>query len=211
MTQPNEHYTLYVYRNSYAMIAHALLEEFGATYELRWVEIFTDNPDPEFLTANPNLKVPTLLGPDGPIYESSAIALYLAEKFPQANLTIPLDDPRRGLFHQWLSYLASTLQPEVNIQYHPELYFDDAETQKRLREASMKRLAKILDVIETGIGDGPYFFGETRTVCDYCLALQAIWPPIYPGSIADYPNIERLTDAIITRPAVSRILKLHQD
>jgi len=210
-TTSKHRYRLFLARNSYAMIVHALLEEIGANYELNWVEIFTDTPDPQFKAASPMARVPALIGPDGPLFESSAIALYLAERHPDAGLTIPSGDPRHGRFLQWLSYLASTLQPEVLIQFHPETYFDDIGSQQRLKKASLKRLVKILDVIEAGLNPGPFFFEKKRSICDYCLALQAIWPEIFPGTISDYPNIERLTQAITARPAVRHILSMHQE
>ena len=173
-TAPHNGYRLFLARNTYAMIVHALLEEIGADYELHWVEIFSDKPDPQFEAVSPLLRVPALVGPDGPVFESGAIAHYLAERHPEAELVIPIGDPRRGRFLQWLHYLSSTLQPEVLIQYHPEAYFEDDDQQRSLKEASMRRLSKALNVIEAGLDSGPFFFGEHRTVCDYCLAMQAI-------------------------------------
>lgn len=210
-TAPSNRYVLFAARNTYAMIVHALLEEIGADHELHRVELFSDTPDPRFAAVSPLLRVPVLVGPDGPVFESGAIAQYLAERHPEAELGIPVGDPRRGRFLQWLHYLSSTLQPEVLIQYHPEFYFDDEDDRRRLKAASMRRLAKALDVIETGLDPGPFFFGERRSVCDYCLAMQAVWPPIFPSSISDYPKIERLTRAITARPAVRRALIMHEE
>ncbi len=206
-----DRYTLYCAPNTYALIAHAVLEEIGAPYEARLVELFADVPDPEFLKASPHCRVPALDGPDGPVFETGAIALYLAERHPEAGLVIPVGDPRRGRFLQWLHYFASTLQPEVLIQYHPEFYFDDEATQERLKKASQRRLEKILGVIEETLVPGPFLFGDQRTVCDYCLAMQAIWPTVFPGSISDYPNIERLTDTVMARPAVQRVRIMHEE
>lgn len=207
----HDHYVLFAARNTYAMIVHALLEEIGADHDIHRVEIFSDNPDPRFVAVSPLLRVPVLVGPDGPVFESGAIAHYLAERHPEAELAIPIGDSRRGRFLQWLHYLSSTLQPEVLIQYHPEAYFEDEDDQRRLKAASMRRLANALDVIEAGLDPGPFFLGERRSVCDYCLAMQAVWPPIFPGSIRDYPNIERLTQAITARPAVRRVLIMHEE
>jgi glutathione S-transferase len=205
-----ERYILFCAPNTYAMIAHAVLEELSVAYAVHWVTLFSDHPDREFLAASPHGRVPALAGPDGTVFESGAIASYLAEKYPGAGLGVLPGDPRRGRFLQWLHYLGSTLQPEVLIQYHPEFYFADAKDQDRLKKASLGRLGRVLEVIDQALRPGPYFFGDHRTVCDYCLALQAIWPPIYPGSIADYPGIERLTASIVERPAVRRVLAVHE-
>lgn len=203
-------YILFCARNTYAMSAHAILEELGVPYRVNWVELFSAEPDPEFLVASPHCRVPALAGPDGTVFETGAIALYLAERHGGDSLLVPPGDPSRGRFLQWLHYLASTLQPDVMIQFHPEFYFDDAASQERLMASSRERLKGVLETLDAAIGDGPWFMGEKLTVLDFLLALQTIWPETFPGSIKDYPNIDRLTTRVIERPAVQRILKLHQ-
>ncbi len=202
-------YRLYAAPNSYALVAHTVLEELGVAYELAWVKIFTDDPDPAFLAASPHARVPALVHESGSLYEAGAIALYLAERHPEAGLTIPVGDPDRGKFLQWLSYLASTLQPDVMLQFHPELYFADAEDQAELKRASMKRLRRVLEILDEALEPGPYFFAGHLTVCDFVLAMQATWPEIYPRSIDDYPNLKRLVQAVTERPAVRRVLAQH--
>lgn len=202
-------YRLFTSPNSYALVAHAVLEELGVAYELEWVKIFTDRPDPAFLAASPHARVPALIHDHGTLYEAGAIALYLAERHPDAGLTIRAGDPDRGKFLQWLSYLASTLQPDVMIQFHPEIYLADADDQAKLKQASMKRLSRVLEVLDQALVPGPYFFADRLTVCDFVLAMQATWPEIYPGSIDDYPNLKRLVEAVTERPAVRRVLAQH--
>ncbi len=204
-------YTLYCAPNTYALSTHALLQEVGARYRVHWVSLFADEPDSAFLAASPHARVPALDGPDGTMFETGAIALYLAERHPDAGLLVPPGDARRGRFLQWLHYLASTLQPEVLIQYHPEFYFADAETQARFRKASHVRLAKVLAVLDAALAPGPYFCGDRITVLDYLLAMQAIWPPVFAGSIDDYPHIARMTRLIAARPSVKRVMIMHEE
>jgi len=147
-------YTLFCAPNSYAMGVQAILEEIGASYELRWVELFSETPDPDFLAISPHARVPALLGPDGPIFESGAIALYLAEQHPEAGLNIVTRHPLRGQYLQWMHYLAATLQPDVMLQFHPEMYFSDPANQAALKRASMKRLKNDLDVIDAALQSG---------------------------------------------------------
>ena len=202
-------YRLYAAPDTYAMIPHAVLEELGVAYELVWVEIFTDRPHPDFLAASPHARVPALADETGAICEAGAIALYLAERHPDAGLAIPVGDPRRGRFLQWISYLASSLQPDVIIQFHPEFYAADADGQERLKAASLERLARTLQILDEALDPGPYFFADRLTLCDFCLALQAVWPEVYPGSIDDYPNVKRLVERVTERPAVRKVLALH--
>ena len=202
-------YRLYSAPNTYAMSAHAILEELGAPYELVGAALFAETPDPDFIRVSPHGRVPALVDEHGSVFESGAIALYLAERHPQGGLAIPAGDPRRARFLQWLFYLSSTLQSEVLIQFHPEFYFDEPGDRQRLRAASMKRLAKILATLDAALAPGPYFFGDRFTVCDICLATQAVWPEIYPGTIQDYPALKRAVDLVTARPAVARVLRRH--
>ncbi len=202
-------YRLYAWPNSYAMGVHAILEEIGAAYDLRWVKIMVADLDPDFARISPHGRVPALESPDGALFETGAIALYLAERHPEAGLLVPAGDPDRPAFLQWFHYLATTLQPEVMIQFHPEFYFADTATQDALKLASMARLTKVLATLETALTAGPYFLGTRRTVIDYLFTLQAVWPEIYPGSIDDFPAINRQVETLCARPAVRRVHDLH--
>ena len=202
-------YRLYAAPDTYAMIAHAVLEELGVVYEVAWVEIFTERPDPDFLAASPHARVPALVDRHGTLCEAGAIALYLAERHPEAGLAIPVGDPRRGRFLQWMSFLASSLQPDVIIQFHPEFYAAEAAAQAKLKEASLARLHRTLETLDAALAPGPYFFGDRLTVCDLCLAMQAVWDEIYPGTIDDYPQVKRLVARVTARPAVARVLAQH--
>ncbi|WP_166418291.1 glutathione S-transferase family protein [Cochlodiniinecator piscidefendens] len=204
-------YTLFCAPDTYAMSAHAVLEEIGADYDVHWINIFSDNPDPAFLAASPHCRTPALASPDGTVFETGAVALYLAERHPEANLVIEPGDARRGAFLQWFHYLASTLQPDVIIQYHPEFYHTEPDRQAALKAASMKRLAGVLDTLEAALENGPYFFGDQITVPDFILAMQSVWDVIFPnGDITAYPNIARHRDAVCARPSVQRMQEQHR-
>ena len=203
-------YTLFCAPNSYAMGVHAILEETGVQYNVRWVELFRDSPDPDFLAASPHARVPALQGPQGTLFESGAIALYLAERHPGAGLSIELGHPMRGQFLQWMHYLAATLQPDVTLQFHPEMYFAAETDQIALKQTSMQRLGKVLQVIETALSPGPWFLGEDLSVIDFCFGMQAVWPEIYPNSVHEYPNIERMVQRLSTRPSVQKVLASHK-
>ena len=203
-------FTLYCAPDTYAMSAHAVLEETGADYTVRWIRIFDKNPDPEFLAASPHCRTPALSGPDGTLCESGAICLYLAERFSDANLVVLPGDPRRGRFLQWIHYLASTLQPDVILQYHPEFYHAEPNAQNQLKAASMERLQGVYAVLEQALSEGPYFFGDQPKVPDFVLGMQTVWDVIFPDAdITRYPNIARHREAICGRTSVQHMLAAH--
>jgi len=202
-------YRLFAWPTSYAMGVHALLADLDLEYEVQWVKILTDDLDADFARISPHGRVPVLETPDGAVFEAGAIAHYLGERHADGSLVIPPHDRQRGLFLQWMSYLGTTLQPDVMIQFHPELYFEDAATRARFKTASMSRLTKVLSVIDEALDPGPYFFGEQRTVVDYVFALQAVWPEIYPDNLDAYPAIKRQVRTMLERPAVHAVYDMH--
>ena len=203
-------YTLYAAPNTYAMSAHAILEEINANYKVEWVEIFTDKPEPNFQSISPHCRTPALMTPEGGIFETGAIAMYLGEKFSNYNLIVYPEDRRRGKFLQLFYYLGSTLQPDVMIQFHPEFYMKDKDNICDFQDASLKRLSNIFNVLDHALKNGPFFFGKHLTILDFLLSMQTIWDEIFPKTITDYKNLQRHLEVMKERPSIKRILKHHQ-
>jgi glutathione S-transferase len=204
-------YRLYAHKNSYAMTTQLLLEELGIDYDVSWFNVHKPEEFPaEFLQLNPNARVPVLVTPDGPIYESAATMLYLSEH--HANQFMPTENSRqRALALQWLFYLMSTFQPEVLIQFNAERYFPkDEAMQQALKSASLRELEFIWDVIEDAFEPGPYFLGDNYSICDMLFLMQAIWTENQPADLTHYPNSIRMMRTAFARPAVLRVIAIHQ-
>src|ERR1700687_3524295 len=115
-------YTLYWNNGSASITAHMALEESGAPYTLKFVDMDKDeHKSPEYLKLNPNGKVPTLLI-DGKraMFETAAIAMYIADRHPQSGLAPPIDDPARSLYIQWMVHFTNSIQPFYFLYYYPE-------------------------------------------------------------------------------------------
>ena len=91
------------------------LEELGLPYEVHKVSFETnDQVTPEFLSLNPNNKIPAIIDPDGPggrplaLFESGAILVYLAEK---TGRLIPHDAARRYEALQWVMFQMGGIGP----------------------------------------------------------------------------------------------------
>src|SRR5690606_31181467 len=92
-----------------------MLEETGLPYEAHLVDITKDESwTPEFLSLNPNGKIPAILDPDGPggkplaLFESGAILVYLAEKTGQL---LPADPAARYETLQWVMFQMAAIGP----------------------------------------------------------------------------------------------------
>src|ERR1700761_6678581 len=85
-----------------------LLEELGAPYEIKTVTIRRADGsgaiDP--LNPHPHGKTPAIRDGETVVFESTAIALYLTDKFPQAGIGPVVGDAGRGAYLSWLAYYA---------------------------------------------------------------------------------------------------------
>src|SRR5215831_13693726 len=91
-----------------------LLEELGAPYELRAVNMKAgDQRKPAFLAVNPMGKVPAIRHRGELVTEQAAIFMYLADLFPQAGLAPAPDDRLRGPYLRWMVYYGSCFEPAL--------------------------------------------------------------------------------------------------
>ncbi len=179
------------------------LEEAGLPYEMIPVDTRKgDQFSPEFLSLNPNAKVPVIVDGDVRVFDSSAILLYLAEKTGQF---LP-DDPvrSRGDLLSWLMFIASGIGPysgqAVHFRHHAPKGMDYA-VQRYLFEA--KRHYGILDAQVAG---KPYLLGTKYTIVDIAAWGWARAIPFVLGEDAwgTLPNLKRWFDSINARPAAAR-------
>lgn len=206
-------YKLFCTPESYAMTAHVMLEELGLDYEVIWADLSVPvaERDPAHLAANPHGRVPTLMTPEGAIFETGGILVYLAERFPQAGLMPAPDDPRRRAFWQWHFYLATSFQREAFIQSVPTLFLPtQAPAREELLAVSMVRLTEVWRVLDRAIGEGPYILGDLYTTLDIAFAMQALWDECHPPeNLAAFPAARRCLKSVLDRPAAQAVLKQH--
>jgi len=104
--------TFYHHPFSRGRTVHWMLEEVGAPYELRFVDIMKGDQKSEQLTKlNPMGKIPVLTDGETVVSESAAIALYLADRYAYGTLAPKIDDPRRGPYLRWTLFCPSVVEP----------------------------------------------------------------------------------------------------
>jgi len=182
---------LYYNPQSRAVIAKWMLDECGAPYQIVPID-FTkrEHKAPEFLRINPAGKLPALQDGESNIFEGAAICLYLADKFPQANLAPKIGAPERGRYLSLMVYSTSQLEPAMGdallkVETLPQRGWTNFETAQ--------------DVVEGELGRGPYLFGEWFTAADIMIGSMFIWKRIF-GAPAGRPALEAYVDRLLARP-----------
>ena len=194
-----------------------LLEELGLPYEPHLVSFETnDQLSPEFLSLNPNNKIPAILDPDGPggaplaLFESGAILIYLAEK---CGRFLPADPARRYETIQWLMFQMGGVGPMFGqLGFFHKFAGKDYED-KRPRDRYVAESRRLLKVLDQHLQGRAWLMGD-----DYTIADIASWPWVnnlvgfYAAGelvgFADFANVKRVLDAFLARPAVQRGLKI---
>ncbi|ROH93337.1 glutathione S-transferase [Stagnimonas aquatica] len=194
-----------------------LLEETGLPYEAHKVDFASnDQLSPEFLSLNPNNKIPAILDPQGPggrplaLFESGAILLYLADK---AGTFLPADPAGRYEAIQWLMFQMGGVGPMFGqLGFFHKFAGKDYED-KRPRDRYVAESQRLLAVLERQLDGRDWLLGK-----DYSIADIATFPWVrnligFYGAgelvrIQNYPNVLRVLDAFLARPAVQRGLSI---
>ena len=114
--------TFYYNPMSRGRIAHWMLEEVQAEYEIKLLNWETkDHKSPEYLKINPMGKIPAIVHKGVVTTETAAICAYLADAFPDAQLAPSINDPKRGAYYRWLFFTASCLEPAMTDRKHPRI------------------------------------------------------------------------------------------
>ena len=176
-----------------------LLEELGADYRIRYVEIsrMDGSGGADAANPHPDKKVPALDHDGALISESAAICLYLTDLHPEAGFGPPVGDPGRGAYLTWLAYYAGVIEPVVSIEYAG--LGDNAMLRRTFRSmGEMKaRVAAALDKHDHLLGDA--FSAADLMLVSLGQFARAMLP--------DGPRVDDYLARANARPALARALK----
>jgi len=190
--------TLYHAAPSRSSVTLWMLEEVGEPFDLHLLSLQKgDNRAPAYLAVNPMGKVPALKHGDAIVTESAAICLYLADAFPNANLSVPIGDPRRGPFLKWLFFGPSVIEPAILDRAY-----------KRAEEAPRAALGygdfeTVMDVVAKAVEPGPYILGDRFTAADVVIGSGLRWGMMFK-LIPERPEFRAYADRLAQRPALQR-------
>lgn len=190
--------TLYYSPQTRAAGARVLLEELGAPYDLRVLNMKAgEQRKPEFLAINPLGKVPTIGHRGQIVTEQVAIFIYLADLFPQAGLTPALDDIRRGPYLRWIAYYGSSFEPAVIDHFMKR---DPAP----VTQSPYADYDTMLGALEKQLAAGPYLLGERMTAADILCGIALNWTMMF-GVVPRNDVLVRYAERITARAAFQRV------
>jgi GST-like protein len=188
------------------------LEELGLPYDAHPVAIGDgDQFTPEFLSINPNNKIPAMLDPDGPggapvaIFESGAILIYLAEK---TGRLMPVSGPGRYEVLQWLMFQMGGVGPMFGQVGFFHAYKGREIEDPRPKARYVDEAARLLRVLE-GRLEGREWIAGDYSIADIALApwIRTLRESYKAGDITGYDRLRAVPawlDRFLARPAVQR-------
>jgi GST-like protein len=197
--------------------ASIMLEETGLPYEPHLVR-FDKNEQlsPEFLSLNPNNKIPAMLDPNGPggrplaLFESGAILLYLADKSGQL---MPQDAAGRYETIQWLMFQMGGIGPMFGqLGFFNKFAGKDYED-KRPRDRYVAEARRLLGVLDGQLAKQAWIAGNEYTIADIATFpwinnLIGFYEAGELVGFNDFANVGRALQAFMARPAVVRGLNI---
>ncbi|MCG5072001.1 glutathione S-transferase N-terminal domain-containing protein [Paraburkholderia tagetis] len=194
-----------------------MLEETGLPYEPHLVRFDTnDQMSPEFLSLNPNNKIPAIIdpnGPDGaplPLFESGAILIYLADKSGQF---LAREGRERYETLQWLMFQMGGIGPMFGqVGFFNKFAGKDYED-KRPRERYVAESRRLLNVLDQHLAGRKWLMGEHYTIADmatfpWVRNLIGFYEAGDLVGFKDFRHVARVLDAFLARPAVKRGLEI---
>lgn len=190
-----------------------MLEETGLPYEAHRVHFDrNDQTSPEFLSLNPNNKIPAILDPDGPggrplaLFESGAILLYLAEKTGEG---LPEDPARRWETVQWLMFQMGGIGPMFGQVGFFHKFAGREWPDKRPLERYVGEARRLLRVLDRRLEGRQWLMGDEYTIADiatfpWVQNLVGFYGAADLVDFASLKNVGRVLEAFGDRPAVAR-------
>ena len=194
-----------------------MLEETGLAYEPHLVDIFSSETwTPEFLSLNPNGKIPAIIDPDGPggepfgLFESGAILLYLADKTGQL---IPTDPARRWETVQWVFFQMAAIGPMFGQVGYFHRFAGRAIEDKRPLQRYLDESKRLLGVIDRRLEGRDWIMGGDYTIADIAMLgwvrnLITFYRARELVEFDSLRNVPAWLDRGLARPAVQRGLEI---
>lgn len=187
-----------------SLFPHIVLSEGGFTYELEKVDLQTKKTETgkDFSTISEKSAVPFLVLDNGEtLTEGSAIAQYLADQKPEANLAPANGTFERVRVQEWLNYIAS----EMHKTHWPIFY--TAQAGEQARDVYLERLKRTYSYVSKKLEGKQYLMGDNFTIADAYMFTIINWHNFINLDLSPWPVLVAYQQRVAARPAVQAVLK----
>jgi glutathione S-transferase len=202
---------LYYWPGASSVIPHITLEEIGAPYDRKLVNLATgEHKSDAYLRINPRGKVPALSIDGNILTENVAILTYLAKRFPDAQL-LPQDLSEEARCISTMAWFASAVHPTFAHIIRPERFATDTAAQLNMKEMARKTFWAHCKEVNDLLSGKQWMMGAQYTVSDpyafffYDLGLRIKLP------VQELAAYAAFGERMLQRSAVRRVRELEED
>jgi len=181
-----------------------LLEELGADYELRTLDLKkNEQRGSDYLGVNPMGKVPAIVHNGALVTEQGAVYAYLADLYADAGITPAIGDPLRGPYLRWLFFYGSSYEPALI----------DRSMKREPAPPSTSPYGDYDTMLKTlwdQLGDGPYLLGDRFTAADVLWGTALRWTTMFK-LVPETPAVKAYIERVTSRPAALRAAKIDEE
>ena len=178
--------------------------ELGIDVEMVKVDMATKRLEcgKEFSSITPKALIPALEMENGSILtETSAILMYLAGKSPDKSLVPKYGSEDYYRLLEWMNYFSSEIH-----KFYTFLFWENADAFKEtVKERILAKFALLDQMV-----DGEYLVGDSLTLADIYLFINAKALFLLGATIDQYPRLARIVNRVEALPSVARAMALHE-
>lgn len=207
-------YVLHYAPDNASLIVRLALLELGAPFDTALVDRSVRAQDgPAYRRLNPNGLIPALETPEGALFETGAILLWLSER--HGALAPAPGNPERGHFLKWLFFVSNTLHADARLFFYAERHAGQGADVAAFRAATLDRIAGHLGLLEAMATTRPAWFStDTPSVLTLYVCGLLRWIALYPVEMAGwldlarYPALRAIAAATEARPSAAEAARM---
>ncbi len=177
-----------------------LLKELDVPFDLETLDMAKkDHKSAEYLKIHPHGAVPALVDDSIVMFESAAICLYLADKYPDKKLAPAFGSPERAAYYQWMVYSIATLEPPVlQVFLHTVMLPEEQRSAEQAQEGRTK-FKEVARVLTQALRGHQYLVGNQFSAADIMIGSSLAWSH-FMGLLGDQHVLEDYVKRLSARP-----------
>ena len=204
MTSYSEKLVHYHAPNTRSFAIRWLFEELGnPPHDLKVLNMKTgEHKAPAYLAINPMGKVPAVVHGAAVITETAAIAMYLADLFPEAGLAPKAGDTARGSYFRWIVFNQAAVEPAITDNYLKRAPGSPAMM-------GYGTYGDTIDALAGALAKGPYILGDKFSAADIVVGSGVRWMLMFK-LLPERPEFTSYAERLNARPALQRAVAAEQ-
>ncbi|ADO68403.1 glutathione S-transferase family protein [Stigmatella aurantiaca] len=196
---------LYFYQRSRATRVRWMLEELGISYELAPVDMMKgEHKQPAYLKVHPMGLLPAIEDNGFPLFESAAIVMQLADKYPEKRLAPAVGTNERGEYYQWILFAMTEAEQPISTIAQHTLFLPEADRSADAVARACKRFKAVAGVLEERLKGRDFILGNTFSAADVVLGGVLYFANIMRQLGDDTPLLKAYQERLMARPAAKK-------